>query len=113
MSVALAQPMLVDSLITSAGGHYFLGGFADALASAEECTEVSESIGNVRGQAVSLYVLGAIYMELGEIGKAIAALDEAILLSKQIGFHPPVDGPNTAGPVPRYDWGHRGWVSLG
>ena len=82
--------MLVDSLITSAGGHYFLGGFADALASAEECGEVSESIGNVRGQAVSLYVLGAIYMELGEIGKAIAALDEAIPLVKQIGFHPPL-----------------------
>ena len=83
-------PMLVDSLITSAGGHFFHGDFLEAMASAEECGKVSMSIGNVRVQAISLYVLGAIYMELGEIGKAIAALDEAIPLVKQIGFHPPL-----------------------
>ena len=82
--------MLVDSLITSAGDRYFMGGFAGALASVEECAEVSKSIGSVRGQAVSLYVLGAVYMELGEIGKAIAALDEAIPLVEQIDFHPPL-----------------------
>lgn len=77
-------PMLVDSLITSAGGHYFLGGFTDAQTSAEECGEVSRSIGNTRVQAVSQYVLVAVYMELGEIGKAIAALGESVPLSARL-----------------------------
>ena len=82
--------MLVDSLITSAGGHYFLGGFTDAQTSAEECGEVSRSIGNTRVQAVSQYVLGAVYMELGEMGKAIAALEESVPLVEQIGWHIPL-----------------------
>ena len=38
--------MLTDSLITSAGGHYFMGQFQNALASAEECLEVSKTIGS-------------------------------------------------------------------
>ena len=83
-------PMLVDSLITSAGGHFFQGGFTDAQVSAEECVEVSESIGSLRGQSIGGYVLSAIYMELGEIGKAIAALEEAVPAAQQMGFNPPL-----------------------
>ena len=82
--------MLTDSLITSAGGHYFLGAFDDAVNSAEECSAISSSIGSVWGQTVSLYVLGAIYLELGEIGKSIEALEQALPLAKQAGFAPPV-----------------------
>ena len=83
-------PMLTDSLITSAGGHYFLGDFGEALSAAEECLEVSGSIGSQWGQAVSLYVLGAIYMESGEVGKSVGALKEALPLAKQAGFAPAV-----------------------
>ena len=83
-------PMLTDSLITSAGGHYFLGSFDEALSSCEECLEVSKSIGSQWSQAVSLYVLGAVYGELGEIGKSIGALMEALPLAQQAGFSPPV-----------------------
>ena len=83
-------PMLTDSLITSAGGHYFLGDFGEALSAAEECLEVSRSIASLWGEAVSLYVLGAIYMESGEIGKSVGALKEALPLAKQAGFAPPV-----------------------
>ena len=83
-------PMLTDSLVTSAGGHYCSGSFGDAQASTEECVEVSRSIGSVWGQAVSLYVLGAIYIENGEIGKSIEALREALPLALQVGFAPPV-----------------------
>ena len=83
-------PMLDDSLITSAGGHYFQGRFRQAMASAEECTEVSESFGNVRVKAISLYVLGAIYMELGEIGNAIAVLEEAMPMLEKMGWRPPL-----------------------
>ena len=82
--------MLTDSLITSAGGYYFLGSFDDAQVSAEECVAVSRSIGSLWGQAVSLYVLGAIYIENGEISKSIEALQEALPLAKQVGFSPPV-----------------------
>ena len=52
--------------------------------------EVSRSIGSLWGQAVSLYVLGAIYIEKGEIGKSIEALQEALPLALQVGFAPPV-----------------------
>ena len=82
--------MLTDSLITSAGGHYFLGQFQKALASAEECLEVSKSINSPWAQAVSLYVLGAIYLDLGETGKSIQALEEALPLAQEAGFNPPV-----------------------
>ena len=83
-------PMLTDSLITSAGGHYFSGSFADARESAEECLEVSRTIGSQWGQAVSLYVLGAIYIENGEISRSIQVLQEALPLAQQVGFAPPV-----------------------
>ena len=83
-------PMLDDSLITSAGGYFFLARFQDALASAEECTEVSEAIGNTRVKAISQYVLGAIHMELGEIGKAMAALEEGIPMLEKMGWHLPL-----------------------
>jgi class 3 adenylate cyclase/tetratricopeptide (TPR) repeat protein len=83
-------PMLVDSLITSAGGHFFHGDFLEAMASAEECAEVSMSGGNVRVQAISLYVLGAIYMELGDIGKAMNALEEGNPMLEKMGWHPPL-----------------------
>ena len=83
-------PMLTDSLITSAGGHYFLGNFNDALSPSEECLTVSKSINSQWSQAVSLYVLGAVYGELGEIRKSIEALKEALPLAKQAGFSPPV-----------------------
>ncbi len=83
-------PMLTDSLITSAGGHYFTGEFDEALASAEECLAVSKSIGSQWGQAVSLYLLGAVYMERGEIGRSVDALNEALPLAQQAGFAPAV-----------------------
>ena len=83
-------PMLDDSLITSAGGHFFQGNFRAAMASAEECTEVSMSIGNVRVKAISEYVLGAIYMELGEIGKAMASLESGIPMLEKMGWKPPL-----------------------
>ena len=82
--------MLTDSLITSAGGHYFSGNFVEAQASAEECVSVSKSIGSMWGQAVALYVLGAIYIENGEISKSIDALQEALPMAQQVGFAPPV-----------------------
>ena len=82
--------MLTDSLITSAGGHYFLGDFQNALESATECLEVSKSIGSPWAQAVSLYVLGAIYLDLGETGKSIQALEDAVPLAQDAGFNPPV-----------------------
>ena len=82
--------MLTDSLITSAGGHYFMGQFQNALASAEECLEVSKTIGSPWARAVSLYVLGAIYLDLGETGRSIQALEEALPLAQEAGFNPPV-----------------------
>ena len=82
--------MLTDRLITSAGGHYFSGNFVEAQASAEECVSVSKSIGSMWGQAVALYVLGAIYIENGEISKSIDALQEALPMAQQAGFAPPV-----------------------
>lgn len=83
-------PMLDDSLITSAGGHFFHGNFRDSMASAEECTVVSADIGNVRVRAISQYVLGAIYMELGEIGKAMAILEDGIPMLEKMGWNPPL-----------------------
>jgi class 3 adenylate cyclase/tetratricopeptide (TPR) repeat protein len=82
--------MLTDSLITSAGGHYFLGDFDDAMVSLEECVDVTKSTGSAWGQAVGLYVLGAVYIESGEIGKCVQALEDALPLAKQAGFSPPV-----------------------
>ena len=82
--------MLTDSLITSAGGHYFMGQFQNALASAEECLEVSKTIGSPWARAVSRYALGAIYLDLGETGRFILELGEALPLAKEAGLNPPV-----------------------
>ncbi len=82
--------MLTDSVITSAGGHYFMGQFQNAQVSAEECLEVSKTIASPRGEAVSLYVLSAIYLDLGETGKSIRALELAVPLAQEVGFNPPI-----------------------
>jgi hypothetical protein len=44
------------------------------MVSLEECVDVAKSTGSAWGQAVSLYVLGAVYIESGEIGKCVEAL---------------------------------------
>ncbi len=82
--------MLTDSLITSAGGHYLMGQFQNAQVSVEECLEVSKTVASPWGEAVSLYVLSAIYLDLGETGKSIQALELAIPLAQEVGFNPPI-----------------------
>ena len=83
-------PMLGDSLITSAGAHYLLGQFDEALASVEEALLTNESIGSQWGKTICLYVLSPLYLERGEVWKCIEALKDAIPLTEQVKFTPPV-----------------------
>ena len=78
------RPMLSDSLHAAAFTAHFAGDFDRALQAAKETFELSESIGNLWGQVGSLNTMGAVYLERGEIGKSVEALETTIRMGEQI-----------------------------
>jgi tetratricopeptide (TPR) repeat protein len=63
-----------------------VGDFDEALSRAEEALEVSQTIGNPWGQAYSLYLIGEINLERGQINGAIDAFREGLLMAEQANF---------------------------
>jgi len=80
------QPMLADSLSTSALTYFLRGEFDQALAAATEARRISEAIGNLWGQSYSRWVVGDVYLERGQIDLAVTAMEECVLLGEQGGF---------------------------
>jgi DNA-binding SARP family transcriptional activator len=82
-------PMLADSLASSATAHVFGGDFDQAVAFSEQAFQISHSIGNPWGQSYSQWKVGLAYWERGDLGKAIATMQESIRLAELAAFLPP------------------------
>lgn len=78
-------PMLSESLSRYAFGHFLAGQFDAALATSFEAAQISESIDNPSGWANSQLVVGHVYLEQGQYGKAIDVMTEAIFQGEQVG----------------------------
>ena len=79
-------PMLADNLTTVARVRFYTGDLEGAFDSGSEALRVSTSIGNMWGQAGSLFTLGPTYLERGEVGRGLRALEDALKLAEQGGF---------------------------
>ncbi len=79
-------PMLADNLATSAGMEIMVGNYARALALAEESLRISVSIHNLWNQSYSLWHIGMINLDIGDIDRAISSLEAALALGEQAGF---------------------------
>src|SRR5574341_1438664 len=80
-------PMLADNLSNSVLLHVLTGDYASAISLSEEALRISQSIDNVWGQTCSRWVIGNVYLERGELDKAIQIMEQAIQLGEQSG-HP-------------------------
>lgn len=78
-------PMIAENLAQQSLGHFLRGCYDDAVATAQEAIDISESIGNMSSQANSQFMLGHVYMERGEADKATQVMSEAIFLGEQSG----------------------------
>ena len=83
-------PMLVDNLSTLIAYDYFSGEFDQALAKYQEAAELSESIGNLWGQAYCRMYIGNIFFDRGHPEEAIQVMKQCIQLAKEAGFIVPL-----------------------
>ncbi len=82
-------PMLSENLASSASVARLAGYDRDALALAEEAHRIAQDIGNLWGQAYSLMNVYGIYLDRGELGRAMATMRECIAIAEPAGFIPP------------------------
>jgi len=82
-------PMLSENLASSASVARLVGNDRDALALAEEAHGIAQDIGNLWGQAYSLMNIYGIYLDRGELGRAMATMRECIAIAEPAGFIPP------------------------
>ena len=80
------QPMLADSLSTTAFLHFYSGSFIKAFEFANEAHEISKSIGNLWGLAYSASNQLMPLTEFGHVAEAQIAYDETIRLGAEAGF---------------------------
>ena len=72
------RPMLADNLINGSGIFYAHGLFTSGNELLEEALEISRSIGSVLLESVALSAMAQSHMESGELGRALAAIDEGL-----------------------------------
>ena len=82
-------PMLADNLSYAAMGYIAIAQYEQAIAAAREAHQISQSIGNVWGEAFSQTWVGQAYRELGQIEQAMAVMANAIRAAA-LGFQPPL-----------------------
>ena len=75
------RPMLADNLINSAGVLFAESTFAGGNELMEEALDVSRSIGSVHLEAAALAMISQAHVEMGDIGLALAAVEEGIAKS--------------------------------
>lgn len=79
-------PMLSDNLRNSSMVNYLCGNYQQVITETGEGARISQSIDNAWGHAGSLHASCYAYLECGNPGQAIEALQEAIYLSEQAGL---------------------------
>ncbi len=77
------MPMLSNNLNTSLFRFYWSGRDEDVLNVAEEAYQISSPIGEVWNQSSARNFQGLVWLDHGEIDKALAALEESIRLAEQ------------------------------
>ena len=75
------RPMLADNLINSAGVLFAKSTFAGGYELVEEALGISRSIGSVHLEAAALAEISQAHMETGDIGLALAAVEDGIAKS--------------------------------
>lgn len=80
------RPMLADGLGNLAIIHFFSGQFAQSEATAEEGYDVSRTIGNFWGQAYTRGTLGYIYLEWGDVDRALSIMNSVLQVAAQAGL---------------------------
>lgn len=83
------RPMLADSLATLSGADVYTGRFDDAIAASQEAWQISQTTRNLWGQSYSLFQVGYVYFERGEIQRAIETMETCIRLAEPSGFAVP------------------------
>jgi tetratricopeptide (TPR) repeat protein len=83
------KAMLTDSLSNSVMAYYLAGEFGQAIQNAEKAQSIGAEIENLWGQAYSRMFIGLVFLEQGEIQKAIRVMQECLALSKKAGFLAP------------------------
>ncbi len=79
-------PMLADSHSSAAIVHFLLGEYDESIRTAEQARRISESIHNLWGESYSRWVIGQVYADRGEVGKAVQTMEECVALGDQAGF---------------------------
>ncbi|PKB73334.1 MAG: hypothetical protein BZY75_02365 [SAR202 cluster bacterium Io17-Chloro-G7] len=75
------QPMLADNLINSAGVIFAEGANAAGYEMIEEALDISHSIGSVHLEAAALAMVSQAHLETGDVGLALAAVEDGIAKS--------------------------------
>ena len=79
-------PMLADNLATLALQETLLGNYDTGLEYAEEAHAISRSVDNAWNQSYSLWAMGSIYFERGDVDKALQSLTDSITFGERAGF---------------------------
>lgn len=80
------KPMLADSLAWSASMRMIRGEFHQAAALGEEGLALSRTIGNPWNQSYNLVRLAPVYLELGEIGRAVLTVHDSVTIGEKASF---------------------------
>ena len=79
-------PMLADNLATAGETCAYSGALNDALGYTGQAIQLAQSIGNPWVQAYALWTEGIVLFELGDVARAIAAMNESQKMAEQAGF---------------------------
>jgi predicted ATPase/class 3 adenylate cyclase len=79
-------PMLTDNLQSASSAYYEAAKFDQATADADQCIELSQSIGNQWGEAAGLFVLSGVQVERGQIEASLAGNRRAMVLADAANF---------------------------
>jgi predicted ATPase len=80
-------PMFTNNLSLSMFGFYWSGRYEKALRVAEESYQLGASIKNVWNQALPRHLQGEIWLDQGEMDKALPALQESIQIAESANTH--------------------------
>jgi class 3 adenylate cyclase/tetratricopeptide (TPR) repeat protein len=84
------KPMLADNLQTQAAMSYWVGGYEQAIAFAQEGYEITRAIDNNWGQGTCLMRIGIVRAEMGHFAQGVEAHEECLRLAQMIGLSLPI-----------------------
>jgi tetratricopeptide (TPR) repeat protein len=79
-------PMLADNLATAGETSAYAGALSDASEYCQQAIQLAQSISNPWVQAYARWTEGLVTFERGDVGRALAAMDESRRMAKQAGF---------------------------